>query len=84
MTEWASAALPMMRRQCPECDWHMDEPPPQFATEWRADGSLATRVRMHSAARALAEHVVRTHPRSELAAQIRDAAAAHLSGRKES
>ena len=72
---WHPTGTVGVRLQCPECDWSVDEPPMETATEMTGDG-MVMRVRQQSALPALAAHVVVGHPDSDLAGQIRAYAAA--------
>ncbi len=71
---WEPAGQYVTRRQCPVCDWYLDEPPPEISTDWE-DDRVFFRVRQQSALPALAGHVLADHPDSELARQVASAAA---------
>ena len=73
MTDWRSFGG-WVRRQCPMCPWHMDEPPLATSSEWEGD-SMVFRVQQRSALPALVTHVVTAHPGSDLAREVRAAAA---------
>lgn len=67
----ADSVGPTVRRECPLCDWHMDEPPPEMQTEQHADGNITLRVRQQSAVPAGLFHILVNHPDSGQAAAIR-------------
>lgn len=68
------------RRQCPECDFHIDEPPMETKTEMTHEG-MVMRVRQHSALPAVAMHVILNHPDSATAGELVAAAEAHVAAK---
>jgi len=52
-----------IRRGCPHCPVYLDEPPPEYRTEFDAmAGEMRFRATWRSAVPALALHVVTEHP----------------------
>lgn len=79
MSDWETVGNPraVTRRECPLCDWFMDEPPPEYRHEWApGSDSITYRVRQNSAVPAALAHIVTAHPDSEVAAEVRAMAAA--------
>lgn len=67
--EWQPTGNYTTRRECPLCDWFMDEPPMETASELVGD-QLVFRVRQRSAVPAGLAHIVSAHPQSEQAREI--------------